>query len=234
MIAHTVHTSPLTCRLASSPRDLEEVFRIRHECYVRTGAIEPREGGLFSDAYDALPNHFSFLVDSPGEGPIATIRISVLSPRLGWTRVPAATVFGDHPAFQQMAGESLVEANRLCFRRQARRDIFYRLGAHLAALADCHEARWIVACPRVEHSPTYRRVFGMHRLGEPRKYFGVNFETELLGLRREELRATANRTEKMKAAWAEASERTTGRIPEAGFAAHAAGRGTYRYCPSAC
>ncbi len=230
MIAHTAHTSPLTCRLASTPRDLQQVFEIRHECYLRTGAIEPRDGARFSDAYDELPNHFSFLVDSAEEGPIATIRISVLSQRRGWTRVPAATVFGDHPAFQQMAAESLVEANRLCFRKQAHRDIFYRLGAHLAALADLHDTPWIVACPRVEHSATYRRVFGMRRLGEPRKYFGVNFETELLGLRRDELRDTANRAGKMKLAWAEASARTSGTIREAGFAALATDRGTYRCC----
>lgn len=222
----------LTCRLAATSADLEEVFRIRHECYLRTGAIESMADGRFTDSYDGLPNHFSYLVESAQDGAIATMRVSVLSQSRGWTRVPSGCVFGDHPAFLTMAGESLVEANRLCFRRQAHRDIFYRLGANLTALADRFGAQWIVACPRVEHAATYRRVFGMQRLGEPRKYFGVNFETELLGMRREELRQKARGVEKMSTAWAEAS-RASDRIHVPDCAVLAASQGTYRHCPSA-
>ena len=86
------------CHLAMSPESLERVYRLRYECYRRTGAIPASETGLFSDSYDELPNHFSFLLENENEVQ-ATVRISVIRPDLGWTSAPSRTVFGDHPAF---------------------------------------------------------------------------------------------------------------------------------------
>lgn len=45
-------------------------------------------------------------------------------------------LFGDHPAFQDLARGSYVEASQLCFRPQERRDVLCRLMPHLAALAE--------------------------------------------------------------------------------------------------
>lgn len=185
------------CRLALNPETRERVFRLRYECYRRTGAIPPNVTGLFSDSYDELPNHFSFLLENESIAQ-ATVRISVVRPELGWTAAPSRSVFGDHPAFPT---SSYVEASRLCFADQARRGLLFRMLANLTALADHHQVEWLVACPRVEHAHLYKQLFGFAPLAEPRQYFGVNFATDLLAVRRTEIRGIADRCSSMDQAW---------------------------------
>jgi len=88
----------------------------------------------------------------------------------------------------------------------ARRGSFVGLLGYMAALAEFYEVGWFVACPRVEHAEVYRRMFGFRELAEPRQYFGVNFETRLLGVRREELKAFVQAREAIHAAWTDAFE----------------------------
>ena len=79
------------------------------------------------------------------EEALATVRISVLRPDLGWTDTPACHVFGDDPNFQSIAGTSYVEASRLCFAHTARRDAFYGLLGHMAATAERFAVEWLAA-----------------------------------------------------------------------------------------
>jgi len=191
----------LECRIADSLETREQVYRLRHDCYLRKGSIEARADRQFSDAYDEAPNNFSFLVRNSVPEPLATVRISVVRPDLGWTESPVRKVFGDHPAFQAVARQSFVEASRLCFARQARRDVLMRLLGNMAALAELYEVEWLIACPRVEHAPIYQRMFGFRPMAEPRPYFGVKFETGLLGVRRTELEAWVSDARPMRNAW---------------------------------
>jgi hypothetical protein len=180
---------------------MDDVFRLRYLCYQRRGAIGERADGRFLDSFDEMPNQFSFLVREAGAEPLATVRISVVRPDLGWTDSPAERVFGDHPAFQALARSTFVEASRLCFARTARRDAFYGLLGNMAALGERYGVEWLTACPRVEHSEIYQRLYGFRPMAEPRKYFGVSFETELLGIRLEEIRERALRVAWMGRAW---------------------------------
>jgi hypothetical protein len=193
-----------TCSLAQNPEDRTDVYRLRYACYRRKGSIDPRADEQFSDSFDKTPNHFSFLVRDPALEPVATVRISVVRPDLGWVDAPVHHVYGDHPAFQAIAKQSFVEASRLCFGHQARRDAFVRLLGNMAALADFYEVGWLIACPRVEHAHVYRRMFGFRPLAEPRQYFGVKFETQLLGVPISELRTNVRDHKVMWAAWSDA------------------------------
>ena len=78
---------------------LDHVYQLRYECYHRCGAIGNSAEERFSDSNDALPNHFRFLASNKEEGPLGTVRISVVRPAPGWGASPAAKVFGDHEAF---------------------------------------------------------------------------------------------------------------------------------------
>ena len=182
-----LNTMSISCTLADTPDLKDQVYRLRHACYLGKGAIEARPDGRFADPYDEHPNHFSFLLRAESPQPLATVRISVVRPDLGWTTSPARKVFGDHSAFEMMAQGSFVEASRLCFAEQARRDVLLRLIGNMAALADFYEVDWFMACPRVEHTEIYERMFGFKRMAAPRKYFGVGFETALLGISRIDL-----------------------------------------------
>lgn len=193
--------SNVHCWLARTAADMDDVFRLRHQCYLRSGAIAGRPDGRFRDTFDDLPNHFSYLArDERGEA-LATVRISVLRPDLGWNDTPACHVFGDDPNFQSIARSSYVEASRLCFAHTARRDAFYGLLGHMAATAERYAVEWLAACPRVEHSQIYQRLYGFRPMAAPRPYFGVNFETELLATRVSEIRELASRTLWMDLAW---------------------------------
>jgi hypothetical protein len=190
--------------LADTPELMDAVYQLRYACYHRKGAIPTSDSQRFLDHYDELPNHRSFLVKDEQNQAVATVRISIVRPDLGRTAAPSRTVFGDHPAFARFAGDSYVEASRLCFGEQARRDAFYRLVANMAVMAGFYDARWLVACPREEHSGIYQRLFGFKPLAEPRQYFGVNFRTELLGLALEDLKREAERVRAIKSAWMDA------------------------------
>ena len=204
-------TYNLDCTIAQSPEARERVYRLRYCCYSRNGSIDPRPDCQFSDHYDQKPNHFSFLVRNPAQEPLATVRISVVKPELGWTESPAGTVFRDHAALEAVSRESFVEASRLCFGQQARRDIFMRLLGNMAALADFYQVAWLIACPRMEHSPLYQRLFGFRPLAAPRPYFGVKFETQMLGIRTEDLRSHVKGAASMQKAWAGALAELTGK-----------------------
>ena len=191
----------MECEIARAREDREQVYRLRYHCYFRKGSIPPSAGRQFSDRFDDTPNHFSFLVRSATREPLATVRISVVKPNRGWTESPGGSVFGDHPAYRVLARESFVEASRLCFGPPARRDVLMRLLGNMAALSDFFQSEWLAACPRQEHAPIYQRLFGFRPMAEPRKYFGVDFETQLLGIRREELREYVRGVKPMMDAW---------------------------------
>ncbi len=194
------------CVLAREAREREAVYRLRYACYFRKGSIAAREDRMFHDRFDAMANHFSFLArDEEGEA-VATVRVGVVMPRDGWRESPSGAVFGDHPAYGELARDSYVEASRLCFGLCARRDGLTCLLGHMAALADWFETEWLVACPREEHMGTYERLFGFRAMAEPRRYFGVDFQTRLLAIRREELRERVESVGAMWSAWRAALE----------------------------
>jgi hypothetical protein len=107
------HTSKqgLRCSIADTPEARDQVYRLRYAGYFRKGSIDPREDERFSDRFDTTPNHFSFLVRDAAEEAVATVRISVVRHDLGWLESPGGTVFGDHPAFQNLAADGFVEAS---------------------------------------------------------------------------------------------------------------------------
>jgi len=205
---------PFSCSLAQTPAERDEVFRLRYECYRRSGAIPPNPERRFRDDLDELPNQFSFFCGSSGEA-AATVRISVVRPDLDWTVSPAGRVYGDHSRFRAVADTSFVEASRLCFGRQARRETFLRLTAHMAALGEFYGVEWMLACPRVEQPRVSSRLFGSRPLAEARRYFGVASKTRLLGIRTVDLCAFVSSDRRMTEAWSEALDRLLESIPAA-------------------
>lgn len=197
----------LECMIAKTPEAREQVYRLRYACYRRKGSIDASAEEQFRDSFDMMPNSFSFLVRNAAEEAMATVRISVVQHKLGWTDSPVCHVYGDHPAFEEIAKQSFVEASRLCFGPQARRDTFVRLVGNMAALAEFYDVEWLIACPRVEHAATYQKLFGFKPLAAPRQYFGVKFETQLLGIRRTEIEDYIRGMRPMENAWASARMR---------------------------
>ena len=191
----------IRCGFAESREEREQVYRLRYECYHREGFVDPAADRQFSDRFDVQLNSFSFLARGAAEEPLASVRISVVKPDLGWTDSPVRHIFGDNPLFHSGSPLTFVEASRLCFARQVRRDSFVQLLGNVAALAEFFRAEWLVACPRIEHARTYERLFGFQRLSAPRRCFGVSFETVLLGVRMTDLADHVRNSQPMLDAW---------------------------------
>lgn len=200
----TSEQAGLVCQIAENAETREQVYRLRYSCYFAQGCIDVRPDQQFSDQFDRTPNNFSFLVRNAIEEPLATVRISVVRRDLDWIEAPACHAFGDHPAFAKVARASFVEASRLCFGKSARRDIVIKLLGNVAAMADYYRVGWLVACPRMEHSHLYQRLFGFRPLAEPRPYFGVRFQSQMLGIRLETLWNYVSRAKFMQDAWSDA------------------------------
>jgi hypothetical protein len=202
---HQPHSSSAhECIIARSAEELDQVYRLRYACYRRKESIDAHPDERFEDPFDQLECTFNFLVRGANHEPLATVRISVVNHSRGWTDSPAQHVYGDHPELQRMSRESYVEASRLCFGPNARRDAFVRLLGNMAALADFHEVGWLVACPREEHAGIYQRMFGFRPLASPRQYYGVKFQTQLLGIRRTDLQHHVRDAKPMLNAWTQA------------------------------
>jgi hypothetical protein len=211
----------LQCLIARTPEDLARVYRLRYACYRHDESIPANPEEQFRDAFDSMPNTFSFLLRPPQDEPIATMRISVVQPERRWHEAPVQHVFGDHAAVDSMAREGFVEASRLCFAQPPRRDLFVKLVGYMAAMASFYDVRWLVACPRIEHADTFQRVFGFKSIAPPRQYFGVRFRTELLAISRKEIVKYVRDEKTMTTAWSSALEHLTRaatlRVSQAGW-----------------
>src|SRR5919108_6562411 len=83
-------------RLAETPEEKDEIYRLRYRAYLREGAILPSESERVTDRYDDLPNNFTFGVYVRGEL-FSSIRVSVLVGE--WRGSPSSEMFTDmlHP-----------------------------------------------------------------------------------------------------------------------------------------
>ncbi len=155
----------------------------------------------FSDLFDQAPNHFSFLLKSPSEA-LATVRISVVRPDLGWLDSPARHVYGDSQSFQVFTDTTYIEASRLCFTPQAPSGTFISLLGNVAALAEFYSVRWLVVSPRVEQVLAYQKLFGFTPQAEPRAYDSLRFTTQLLAVSLADLRSHIQHDRRMFRSWA--------------------------------
>src|SRR6476659_3493381 len=77
-------------RLAETPEEKDEIYRLRYRAYLREGAILPSESQRVTDRYDDEPNNFTFGIFYRGELS-SSIRVSVPCGR--WRGSPSSERF---------------------------------------------------------------------------------------------------------------------------------------------
>jgi N-acyl-L-homoserine lactone synthetase len=155
-------------RLARSPEEKEEIYRLRYRAYLQEGAVKPTAEECVMDQYDDLPNSWTFGVFIQDEL-YGSLRISILTSE--WRLSCSAEVFGEllHPRLDR--GQVIVDPARfVADPAKARRfsELPY-VTLRLAYMAcEYFDADLALAIVRPEHQAFYRRVFLHETIAEPR------------------------------------------------------------------
>jgi hypothetical protein len=159
-------------RLAETPADREEIYRLRYRAYRGEGAVAPNPSEMVYDRYDDLPNSWIFGVYLDG-ALMSSLRISVASPEQ--PEVPSVNVFPDILGPELAKGKVIVDPTRFVA-DPAPANRFLELPymtLRLAYLAcEYFHADLGLASVRAEHQAFYRRFF-MHTISSIRDYPGL-------------------------------------------------------------
>jgi hypothetical protein len=160
-------------RLAQTPAEKEEIYRLRYRAYLREGAVKESPEQRVTDQYDDLPNSWTFGIHIEGEL-YSSVRISVLSSE--WRESCSAEAFGEILNPRLDRGEVIIDPTRFVAEPdKAKRfpELPY-VTLRLAYLAcEYFNADLGLAIVRAEHQAFYRRVFMHETIAEPRFFPGL-------------------------------------------------------------
>jgi N-acyl-L-homoserine lactone synthetase len=160
-------------RLAETPEEREEIYRLRYRAYLREGAIRPSTDQRVTDRFDDLPNSWIFGVYLDGVL-ASSIRISVASPEN--PVCPSMDVFPDLLKSELKAGKTIIDPTRFVAdpSREKRFPELPYVTLRLAYIScGFFNADLGLASVRAEHQAFYRRVFMYQPLSAPRDYPGL-------------------------------------------------------------
>lgn len=156
-------------RLADSAEEREAIYRLRYDAYLRKEAIQPNLNRKVIDAYDSLPNAWTFGV-YVDDKLASSFRLHVSSEE--FPHLPALQVFSDLLAPELEAGKTIIDHTRFVTDPSGTQypELPYatvRLGF---MAAEYFSADMGVAGVRGEHQHFYKRVFGYRPMTTPRSY----------------------------------------------------------------
>ena len=166
-------------QLAESTEDRDTIYRLRYEAYVREGTIQPNLNRRVIDAYDSLPNAWTFGV-YVDDKLASSVRIHVSSPE--HPDIPAAHVFPEILGPEIEAGKIIIDPTR--FVADANAGQYLELPyatvrlAHMAS--EYFRSDFVLATVRAEHQSFYKRVFGHRVVCPPRPYPSLNKPISLM------------------------------------------------------
>jgi N-acyl-L-homoserine lactone synthetase len=160
-------------RLAETPEEREEIYRLRYRAYLREGAIRPSDDQRVTDRFDNMRNSWIFGVYLDGVL-ASSVRISVASPESPTS--PSMDVFPDLLEPELKAGKVMVDPTRFVAdpARERRFPELPYVTLRLAYVAcGFFNADLGLASVRAEHQAFYRRVFMHQPISSPREYPGL-------------------------------------------------------------
>lgn len=160
-------------RLAQTPEEKDEIYRLRYRAYLREGAIQPSTDGRVIDQFEDAPNAWTFGVYFHDQL-YSSIRVSVLTSE--WRMSPSVELFGDvlHPELDK--GRVIIDSTRFVADPEKARNFpeLPYVTVRLGSMAGVHfNADYGLAIVRPEHQAFYRRVFLHETWCEPRSYPGL-------------------------------------------------------------
>ena len=166
-------------RYCDGGEDLEAIYRLRYESYLRAGMLKPNAARMVTDSFDDLPNAYTFGVFYDGRL-VSTVRLHAVNAIHPLS--PSTEVFGDVLMPRIAAGESFVDPSRFAADLE--------MSATLKVLPYVTLRLGIVACRyfkpdacltaiKEEHAAFYKRVFASEPVVEGRSYPGLTMPVYL-------------------------------------------------------
>ncbi len=158
---------------------LDPVYRLRYQAYMREGFIAPNSQNVVFDEHDTAPNVYCFGVYVEDEL-VSSIRFHHVTPEQRIS--PSRVVFPKTLGAMLEDGVSYIDPSRFTADHEA--SLAYPalpfLTLRVVAMASQHfNVDYCVSSVRVEHAAFYRRVFGSKRLPGVGYYPGIDFPMHL-------------------------------------------------------
>ena len=169
-------------RRADTREERSAIFRLRHEAYLREGAIVPRLSGEFTDPFDDEANAWIFGVYVDGEL-ASSIRLNITVP--GASRFPTLDVFPEALARDVVDGKCFVDPTRFVADRVASRrypELPYVTVRLPWMASEYFKADYLLAAVREEHQAFYKRLLGHEVICEARPYPNLQKPISLMRL----------------------------------------------------
>jgi len=158
------------CQRADSLEQRQAIFRLRHQAYLREGAIEPNPSGMFTDPFDEIGNVFTFGLHVDGEL-AGALRLHIASRE--HPEFPTLHVFPDILQPEIDAGKVIIDSTRFVADdnlARVHRGLPYIVLRLTMLAAEYFHADHLLAAVRPEHQAFYRRAFNHQLICGARPY----------------------------------------------------------------
>ncbi|QXT40625.1 N-acyl amino acid synthase FeeM domain-containing protein [Gymnodinialimonas ceratoperidinii] len=175
-------------KVLTNQDDLEQVYRLRYDCYRAEGSIVANESRLMTDPFDESPNCVHVSVELDGEV-FAAVRLHVMS-----KLTPTSPTLEVFPELMKTIrrGQTALDVTRFVITPAARKQ---RVPLHFLVLripflaTMFYDIDVALAPVRTEHTAFYRRYLGYEIASEPRSYPALKKPIQLLTAKVREQRA---------------------------------------------
>lgn len=160
-------------RFCDSGEDLEAIYRLRYDSYLRVGMLKPNAMQMVTDSFDDLPNSYRFGVFYDGEL-VSTLRLHHVTATHPLS--PSTEVFGDVLMPRLAAGETFVDPSR--FAASADWSSALKVLPYVTLRLAMVGARYFnpdacLTAIKEEHAAFYKRVFMAECIVPGRTYPGL-------------------------------------------------------------
>lgn len=160
-------------RRVSSGEDLESVYRLRYDSFLRAGMVKEDASHMLSDRWDDLPNSFRFAVYYDGNL-MSTVRIHYIEKAFPYS--PAYDTFPEALAERVDNGGTFIDVSRFAaFGNTGPSTLAIPfLSMRLVTLAGLFFSKAdVLYAIKPEHSAFYRRSFSAHCIAGPKMFPGL-------------------------------------------------------------
>jgi hypothetical protein len=160
-------------RLCEDGEDMEDIYRLRYNSYLKGGMIKSDASRMVVDEFDGLPNTYLYGVHYEGHL-VSTVRLSHVTSQ--FSKSPSVKVFGDVLEPRLEAGESFVDPSRFASDAywSATLRVLPYITLRLALISTYFfEPTSCLTAVKEDHAAFYRRMFLAKPLVRARDYPGL-------------------------------------------------------------